>query len=358
MMKDLQSQIKELDTSAMKAAKEHWDHIGKPIEGLGLFEDMVIQIAGMQRTEQVDVSKKAIVVMCADNGVVEEGVTQTDSEVTAIVTENFGKGIASVNVMAKAAGAYVFPVDIGVARDVHQENVLNKKVAYGTKNMRKGPAMKREEALRAIQTGFELVSNLKEEGFQIIGTGEMGIGNTSTSSAIISVLLDVPVEEVTGRGAGLSDEGMQNKIQVLKDAIALNKPVKDDPIDVLCKVGGLDIAGLTGVFLGGAICQVPIVIDGVISLAAALLAKAVDPNAVSYMLASHLGKEPASQLAVKDLGLQPVIHGNLALGEGTGTALLFPMLDLVMGVYNQNKTFTDIKVEEYKKFDTDEETTC
>lgn len=358
MLGNLESKIRPLDKKAMRAAKEHWDHIGKPIEGLGLLEDIVIKIAGMQGTEQVDIGKKAVVVMCSDNGVVEEGVTQTEQEVTAIVTENFGKGIASVNVMAKGSGAYVFPVDIGVARDINQEGVLNKKVAYGTQNMAKGPAMTKEQAVRAIQTGFELVQVLKEEGFQMIGTGEMGIGNTTTSSAVISVLLDEPVEKVTGRGAGLSDEGMKRKMEVIKKAIALNNPQKEDPIDVICKIGGFDIAGLTGVFLGGAICQMPIVIDGVISLAAALLAKAIDPNAVSYMVPSHMGKEPASQLSMKELGLEPVIHGNLALGEGTGAVLLFPMLDLVMRVYNQNKTFEDIQVEEYHKFEENEDATC
>lgn len=334
----------------MKAAKEHWDHIGKPIEGLGLLEEMIVKVAGMQQTEKVDLAKKAIIVMCADNGVVEEGVTQTGDEVTAIVTENFGKGIASVNIMARLAGAVVFPVDIGVKTDITQEGVINRKVAYGTKNMKKEPAMTREEALKAIQKGFEMVQALGDEGYKIIGTGEMGIGNTTTSSAVLSVLLDVPVDKVTGYGAGLSEEGLSKKIAVIEEAIAVNKPNREDPIDVLSKVGGLDIAGLTGVFLGGAICRIPIVIDGVISLAAALLAKKIDGNSVSYMLPSHLGKEPASKLAMEELGLTPIIHGNLALGEGTGTTLLFPMLDLAMGVYNQNKTFEDIHVEEYHKY--------
>lgn len=334
----------------MKAAKEHWDHIGKPIEGLGLLEEMIIKVAGIQQTEKVDLEKKAIIVMCADNGVVAERVTQTGDEVTAVVTENFGKGIASVNIMARLAGAVVFPIDIGVKTDIKQEGVIHRKVAYGTKNMKKEPAMTREEALKAIQVGFEMVQALHEEGYKIIGTGEMGIGNTTTSAAILSVLLDVAPAEVTGCGAGLSKEGLSQKIAVIEEAIAVNKPNREDPIDVLCKVGGLDIAGLTGVFLGGAICRIPIVIDGVISLAAAILAKAIDASSVSYMLPSHLGKEPASRLAMKELGLTPIIHGNLALGEGTGTTLLFPMLDLAMGVYNQNKTFEDIHVEEYRKY--------
>lgn len=351
MLQNMNSQVSALNEMAMKAAKEHWDHIGKPIDGLGLLEEMVIKIAGIQEKEQVDISKKAVVIMCSDNGVVEEGVTQTGSEVTAIVTENFGKGIASVNAMAKQAGAFVVPVDIGVKTDIQQVGVLNRKVAYGTKNMKKEPAMTKEQALKAIQTGFELVALLKEEGYTIIGTGEMGIGNTSTSSAVISVLLDVPVEEVTGRGAGLSNEGVSHKVEVIKEAIGVNQPNKEDPIDVLCKVGGLDIAGLTGIFLGGAIYHVPIVIDGVITLAAALLAKKIDANAVSYMLAAHLGKEPASKMVMEELGLTPLIHANLALGEGTGATLLFPMLDQAMSVYNQNQTFQNIHVEEYQRFE-------
>ncbi|MBR3771172.1 MAG: nicotinate-nucleotide--dimethylbenzimidazole phosphoribosyltransferase, partial [Clostridium sp.] len=318
-MQNVNSKVAPLNEEAMKASKEHWDHIGKPIEGLGLLEEMIIKVAGIQETEKVDLGKKAVVVMCADNGVVEEGVTQTGAEVTAIVTENFGKRIASVNIMAQLAGAVVFPVDIGVKTDIRQEGVLNCKVAYGTKNMKKEPAMSKEETLKAIQKGFEIVQALKEEGYKIIGTGEMGIGNTTTSSAVLSVLLDAPVRDVTGYGAGLSNEGLLHKIAVIEKAIEVNQPNREDPIDVLSKVGGLDIAGLTGVFLGGAALKIPIVIDGVISMAAALLAKRIEPNAVLYMLPSHLGKEPASQLAMKELGLNPIIHGNLALGEGTGT---------------------------------------
>jgi nicotinate-nucleotide--dimethylbenzimidazole phosphoribosyltransferase len=349
-LKQYLNNLKPLSQTAMVEAKRHWDSIAKPLESLGVFEDMVIQMAGIFGKDSVRLDKKAIVVMCSDNGVVVEGVTQTDSTVTAIVTENFAKGIASVNHMAGAAGAKVIPVDIGVNRDIQHPNLINKKVAYGTKNMANEPAMTREQALQAIIAGIDVVKSLKEDGYEIIGTGEMGIGNTSTSSAIASILLDLPVEMVTGKGAGLPSEGVLRKIQVIKKAIHNNQPDSTDPIDVLAKVGGFDIAGMTGLFLGGAIHGIPVVIDGFISSISALIAARLSKTAISYMLPSHLSKEPASMLIMKELGITPVIHGGLALGEGTGTALLFSMLDLILKVYQFNSTFDDIQVEAYKKF--------
>lgn len=350
-LQDYLTGIKPLNKKAMVEAKQHWDSIAKPLESLGVFENILIQIAGITGKEAVRLDKKAVVVMCSDNGVVEEGITQTDSSVTAIVTENFAKGIASVNHMAKAAGAKVIPVDIGVNRDLEQPGIINKKVAYGTKNLAKEPAMTREQAVQAILAGIDIVRSLQEEGYDILGTGEMGIGNTTTSSAIASVLLDLPVEMVTGKGAGLPSDGIIKKIKVIKKGIDLNHPDPTDPIDVLAKIGGFDIAGMTGLFLGGAIYGLPIVVDGLISAISALLAARLCKEAVNYMIPSHLSKEPATGLIMKELGITPVIHGGLALGEGTGTALLFPMLDLILSVYQFNSTFENIKVEAYKKYD-------
>lgn len=339
------------DEQAMLAGRRHWDLIAKPIYGLGIMEDLIVKIAGIQGQEDVALEKKAVIVMCGDNGVVEEGVTQTDSHVTAVVTENFARGIASVNRMAAVAGADVIPVDIGVARDLTEPGVRNKKIAYGTKNLAKGPAMSEEEAVRAIMTGIGMVRECKEKGYHLLATGEMGIGNTTTGSAIASVLLGLPVKTVTGKGAGLSAEGIRRKVQVIEGAIRLQQPDPRDPLSVLAGLGGFDIAGMTGVFLGGALYRMPVMIDGMISSVAALTAARLCPAAVGYMLASHMSNEPSSVMIMKELGLEPVIHGRLALGEGTGAVMLFPLLEMAYQVYLENSTFENIQIEAYEHFD-------
>ncbi|HIT90265.1 MAG TPA: nicotinate-nucleotide--dimethylbenzimidazole phosphoribosyltransferase, partial [Candidatus Merdenecus merdavium] len=272
----------------------------------------------------------------------------TNQEVTAIVSENFLTSKATASMMCQQVGAQIFPVDIGIVRDT---KLLNKKVSYGTKNIKKGPAMTKEEVYQGIETGISMVSKLKEEGYHIIATGEMGIGNTTTSSAIASVLLEVDPEVVTGVGAGLSKEGVQKKIEVIRQAIAVNHPDKNDPIEVLRTLGGLDIAGLTGVFLGGAIYRVPIVIDGMISGIAALLAASIHPLSTSFQLASHLSKEPAAGMILSKLGKEPYITCGFSLGEGTGALSLFPLLDLALCVYNGMATFEENHIEQYRSFD-------
>lgn len=339
------------DEQAMIASRRHWDLIAKPIYGLGIMEDLIVKIAGIQGQKDVALEKKAVIVMCGDNGVVEEGVTQTDSHVTAVVTENFARGIASVNRMAAVAGADVIPVDIGVARDLTEPGVRNKKIAYGTKNLAEGPAMSEEEAVRAIMTGIGMVKECKEKGYHLLATGEMGIGNTTTGSAIASVLLGLPVKTVTGKGAGLSAEGIRRKVQVIEGAIRLQQPDPRDPLSVLAGLGGFDIAGMTGVFLGGALYRMPVMIDGMISSVAALTAARLCPAAVDYMLASHMSNEPSSVMIMKELGLEPVIHGRLALGEGTGAVMLFPLLEMAYQVYLENSTFENIQIEAYEHFD-------
>ena len=340
--------IKPLDEKAMGLAQRRWNTIAKPLGSLGLLEETIIQIAGMTNDHQVCLDKRCVVVMCADNGVVEEGVTQTSSEVTAVVTENFTKGETSVNNMANIAHAKVIPVDIGVARDVEGEGLIHQKIAYGTKNMTKGPAMTREEAIKAVEAGIHIAVRLKEEGYRIIATGEMGIGNTTTSSAITSVFLHKSPEEVTGRGAGLSSEGLKRKIDVISKAIEINNPNPNDPLDVLSKVGGLDIAGLTGVFLGGAFCELPVVIDGFISAAAALCAVRICPQVKGYLLPSHVSNEPAGTLLMSALELEPFLHAKMCLGEGSGAVAIFPILDMACAVYNNMSTFSDIQIEEYQ----------
>lgn len=338
-------QIKPSDKQAMYESKLRWDSIAKPLESLGKLEEAVIKIAGITRTHKVNIQKKALIIMCADNGVVAEGVTQTGQEVTAIVAENFLQKKASVSIMSDYTNTDLFPVDIGIAVDT---NIINRKIAYGTKNFAIEPAMTKEEAIKSILVGINMVSELKEKGYQIIATGEMGIGNTTTSSAIASILLEKSVEEVTGKGAGLTSEGLNRKISVIKDAILLHKPDKNDPIDVLSKVGGFDIGGLAGVFLGGAINHIPVVIDGFISAVAALLAVSIHPNVKDYILPSHVSKEPATRLILNELELEEMITCNMCLGEGTGAVAVFPILDMAVDVYNKMSTFEQIHVEAYQ----------
>ena len=342
--------VRPADPHAVEAAKRHWNGIAKPLYGLGKFEELLVKIAGVQKTEDIRLDRKAVVVFCADNGVVAEGVTQTDSSVTAVVTENFARGIASVNRMATVAGADVIPVDIGVLGEIKEPGVRSCRIANGTKNMRREPAMSHEQALEAIHTGITLASELKDAGYDLLAVGEMGIGNTTTSSAVASVILQAPVELVTGRGAGLSNAGLEKKIEVIKEAIALHQPDPEDPLSVLEAVGGFDIAGMCGLMLGGAIYRIPVVLDGLISLVAALLAQKFCPQVTDFLLPSHMGKEPACAMAMEKLGLEASIYGNLALGEGTGAVMLFPLLDMAEAVYRENSTFEDIHVGAYQEF--------
>ncbi|MDO4601237.1 MAG: nicotinate-nucleotide--dimethylbenzimidazole phosphoribosyltransferase [Eubacteriales bacterium] len=346
-LEEAKRQIRPLDTQAMEAAVAHWNSIAKPLHSLGKLEDFVVQLAGITGTPNVKIEKRALVAMCADNGVVEEGVTQSGQEVTAIVAENFLKAETTACIMAKKCGADVYPVDVGMASDTKVRTDL--KVAHGTKNMAKMPAMTREEAVKAIEAGICMVEELQKEGYQILATGEMGIGNTTTSSAVASVLMEEPVETMTGRGAGLSSEGLVRKIQVIKDAITLHKPDKNDAIDVLAKVGGFDIAGMAGVFLGGAALKIPVIMDGFISCVAALVAVSICPEASGYILASHVSKEPAARLILEHLQKEAVIHGDMCLGEGTGAIALLPLLDLGISVYHSMSTFEEIHVEQYEE---------
>ncbi len=346
-LEEAKKQITPLNTRAMQEAVAHWNSIAKPLHALGKLEDLVIQLAGIAGTPNVKIEKRALVAMCADNGVVEEGVTQSGQEVTAIVAENFLKAETTACIMAKNCRADVYPVDVGMAADTKVRTDL--KVAHGTKNMAKMPAMTREEAVKAIEAGIFMAEELKDRGYQILATGEMGIGNTTTSSAVASVLMEEPVETMTGRGAGLTSEGLARKIQVIKDAIALHKPDREDAIDVLAKVGGFDIAGMAGVFLGGAALKIPVIMDGFISCVAALVAVSICPEASGYILASHVSKEPAARLILEYLQKEAVIHGDMCLGEGTGAIALLPLLDLGISVYHSMSTFEEIHVEQYEE---------
>lgn len=344
-LEETMQKIRPVDAAAMAAAKQHWDGLGKPLGSLGRLEKALIQIAGIQRTGDVHIDRKALVIMCADNGVVEEGVTQCGQEVTATVAENFLDEKSCVAIMCRRAGTKICPVDIGMAVDTPR--VEKRKIAYGTKNMAKEPAMTREQAVQALEVGIHMVEELKEKGYGIIATGEMGIGNTTTSSAVTAVLLEQDPAKVTGRGAGLSGTGLKKKISVIRDAIALHKPKKEDPIDVLAKVGGLDIAGMAGVFLGGAACRIPVVADGFISCVAALCAIRICPAVKDYVITSHKSKEPATMMILEALDIPVFLDCDMCLGEGTGAVTIYPILDMALAVYGGMCTFSDNQMENY-----------
>ena len=339
-------QIRPLDEHAMEQAKKQWNSIAKPLHSLGKLEEHIIRIAGITGDPGVKLEEKALIVMCADNGVVEEGVTQTGQEVTAIVAENFLSGETSAAIMCKKAGARILPIDIGMAG---KTKVPDHKVACGTRNFAKEPAMTREQALQSILTGVRIVEEQKKAGVALLATGEMGIGNTTTSSAVLAALLQIDPEKVTGRGAGLTSAGLSRKIQVIRQALALHKPDVNDPVDVLAKVGGFDIGGLAGVYLGAAKMRLPVLIDGFISGTAALLACRLCPEAKEYMIASHKSKEPGMQILLEALGLSASLDCDMCLGEGTGAVAFFPVLDMAAAVYRQMSTFADIQVEEYQE---------
>lgn len=339
-------QIRPLDEHAMEQAKKQWNSIAKPLHSLGKLEEHIIRIAGITGDPDVKIEEKALIVMCADNGVVEEGVTQTGQEVTAIVAENFLSGETSAAIMCKKAGARILPIDIGMAG---KTKVPDHKVACGTRNFAKEPAMTREQALQSILTGVRIVEEQKRAGVELLATGEMGIGNTTTSSAVLAALLQIDPEKVTGRGAGLTSAGLSRKIQVIRQALVLHKPDVNDPVDVLAKVGGFDIGGLAGVYLGAAKMRLPVLIDGFISGTAALLACRLCPEAKEYMIASHKSKEPGMQILLKALGLSASLDCDMCLGEGTGAVAFFPVLDMAAAVYRQMSTFADIQVEEYQE---------
>lgn len=343
--KELLDQLQEervLDQAAMAACRVRWDSIAKPLGSLGLLEEMITRLAGIQGRPDIQIDQRTILVMCADNGVLAQGVAQTPGEITAVMAGFIAAGRSSVGIMADRAGAHVLTVDMGMFHPLLDAGLLDRRLAAGTKDMTRGPAMSRQEAQRAILAGVNLVADLKIKGDQLLLTGEMGIGNTTTASALASQLLDLDVETVTGRGAGLSDQGLARKIQAIQKAVAINRPDPDDPLDLLHKLGGFDIAGLCGVFLGAALHGLPVLIDGFISAVSALLAARFCPWSKNYFLASHLSAEPASRAVLDALELAPLIQAGMRLGEGTGAVAALPLLDMALSVYRDLITYEAI----------------
>ena len=339
-LKKLLAEITPPDETARAAAHAHWASLAKPLGGLGRLETMLEDAAALTGSAELDISRRAVLVLCADNGVVAQGVSQTDQSVTRAVAENLAARRTSVCQMAKTAHCEVLPVDMGIAGEP-VPGVMDCRLASGTKDFTVGPAMSREQAVEAIAKGIGLVRMQKQRGIALLATGEMGIGNTTTSSAVASVLLNQPVEVMTGRGAGLSDEGLRRKVDAIKEGIWVNQPDSSDPLDVLAKLGGFDIAGLCGVFLGGALENVPVLMDGFISGVAALCAVRLCPAAEKAVFASHCSTEPAAKLVLEMLGKTPLLTAELHLGEGTGAVASIPLWDMALAVYQNCYSFTE-----------------
>ena len=340
-LKNTLENIKPLYQQPMKEAQAKLDGLLKPLGSLGKLEEIAVQMAGITGKMYHESFKKNIVIMCADNGAVEEGISACPQNVTVILTENFPKKNTGVGVFADFANTDLTVVDIGINADMNNPDIINRKIAYGTKNMAKEPAMTREQAIQAIETGIEMVDTLVKEGYNLIGTGEMGIGNTATSAAVLSVLAGTDSDIVAGKGAGMTDEQYEVKKDVIKKAIEINKPDPKDVIDVISKVGGLDIAGLCGCFLGAAKNRVPVVIDGFISSAAALCAYKLNPLIKDYMIPSHQSAEPGAVCMIEALGMQPMLNMNMRLGEGSGCPLAFYIIESAMQVISKMTSFDE-----------------
>ena len=335
------------DRKAGQGAREQWDSLAKPLGSLGLLEEAVVKIAALTGKREVSLQNRTLAVFCADNGVVAQGVTQTDSSVTAAVACSLARGTSTVCPMAQTARCGVIPVDVGMIDFPGFPGVLDRRVKNGTGDITRGPAMSRGECVRAILAGAALARELKEQGADILAGGEMGIGNTTTSSAVAAVLLGAAPTEVTGRGAGLSTQGLERKVQAIERAIVVNAPDPQNPVDVLAKVGGLDLAALCGFYLGCARERVPVLLDGFISAVAALCAVRLCPNTAGALLASHVSAEPAGGRVLEALGLEPLITAQMRLGEGSGAVAALPLLDMALAVYGGGQTFGELGIEAY-----------
>lgn len=341
-----QLQIEAINTEFFEIARERLDKLTKPKGSLGRLEELAQKIVAItgQKIPPV-LSKKAIFTFAGDHGVVEEGISLYPKAVTEQMVHNFIRGGAGINVLARHAGADVVVVDIGVDCDLVQaEGLLIKKVMRGTKNIRICPAMERKEAEKCIDTGIYLALEYAEKGYKIFGTGDMGIGNTTASSAIAAVMTGRMVAEVTGRGTGISDETLRHKIRVIEDAIAFNMPDPKDPIDVLSKVGGTEIGGIAGLILGAASRKIPVVIDGFISTAGAIIAYSMEPKVKDYMFAAHNSEEIGHKALLDSIGLVPILDLGLRLGEGTGAALAMLIIEAGLKIYTEMATFDEAGV--------------
>ena len=332
-----------LDEAAMAAARERQAQLAKPPGSLGRLEDFSIQLAGITGKVHNTMDKKHLLVFSADNGVVEEGVSSAPQSVTLQQTINLTRAKTGASTLCKHFGCEITVCDVGVNADIKEEKVLNKKIAYGTNNIVRGPAMTREQAEKALSIGMELALASDAD---VIGIGEMGIGNTTTSSAVLAVLLDADVEAVTGRGGGITDDSFRKKKDVIRKAIEINAPDKNDVLDVLSKVGGFDITAMCGAFIGAAMARKPVVIDGFISVVAALCAVRMCPNVRHYLIPSHASYEIGYTLAMEALDLKPMLLLGMRLGEGSGCPIAFEVLSAACAIINTMATFDQAGIDD------------
>lgn len=335
--------IQPLDDFAMAEARERQTQLAKPPGSLGRLEELSIQLAGITGQVHNKIEKKHLLVFAADNGVVEEGVSSAPQSVTLMQTINLTRHKTGASTLCRHFGCDITVCDVGINADVKEPAVLNRKIAYGTQNIVKGPAMTREQAEQAVLTGIQLAQSIDAN---VLGVGEMGIGNTTTSSAVLSVLLGASVEDVTGRGGGITDQNFLKKKQVIKNAIAINNPNKNDVVDVLAKVGGFDIAAMCGAFIGAAMTRRPVVIDGFISAVAALCAYKLCPKVKEYLIPSHASYEIGYKLAVDAMDLEPIFLLGMRLGEGSGCPLAFEVLSAACAIINDMATFNQAGIDD------------
>ena len=342
-LKSLLSAITPLDEATMDEARKRQAQLAKPPGSLGRLEELSIQLAGITGRVHNKMDKTHLLVFAADNGVVAEGVSSAPQSVTLMQTVNLTRAKTGASVLAKHFGSGITVCDVGVNADIRDKAVLNRKIAYGTRNILYGPAMTREQAITAILTGAELAQNTDADA---LGVGEMGIGNTTTSSAVLAVLLSADVETVTGRGGGITDDSFRRKKEVIRQAIAINRPERNDPVDVLTKAGGFDLAAMCGAFLGAAASRRPVVIDGFISAVAALCAVRLCPEVQGYLVPSHASFEIGYRLAMEAMGLQPLFQLGMRLGEGSGCPLAFQVLSAACAIINDMATFDQAGIDD------------
>ena len=355
-VEQLTQAIVSLDEAAMEAARVHIDRLTKPPGSLGKLEGLAVKLAGITGEAKPAFPKRVVIVMAADHGVCEEGVSAFPAEVTPQMVLNFLAGGAAVNVLARQASADVVCVDIGVNAELSHPGLVQRKLRYGTGNMVKGPAMSREEAEAAIRVGADVVDEAVAQGVRLFVTGEMGIGNTTASAAIMSSLTGIAPQQSVGRGTGVNDERLRHKVAVVAQALDVNRPDANDPLDVLAKVGGLEIAGLTGVILGAAARRCPVVIDGFISTVAALLAVRLKPETADYLIASHVSHEQGHRALLQELGLNPMLELDMRLGEGTGGVLALHLIDAACRIVAEMATFESAGVADGGNDENDGET--
>lgn len=330
--------------------KLNWDTIAKPLDSLGKLEILVAKLGAIQGTEHPSCIKKCLVVLCSDNGIVEEGISQSDQSVTRICAENIAAKKTTVGIMAAQVACDVITYDVGINHSAKIPNVIDRKIRCGTRNFLKEPAMTKEEIEVALSLGRVIVSELKNKKYELICVGEMGIGNTTTSAAIAASLLKVDGKITAGRGAGLSNTGLEKKVSVINEAIKKYDLYNKGPLEILQTVGGFDLAVMTGIYLAAKEYSMPVVLDGAISVTAALVAERIEKGAVDYLIPSHISREPVGKLLCDELKLSPILDAHMALGEGTGAVLLLGLLRTAIEVYERSIPFSESNVEQYTRF--------